>query len=217
MQPRTTRDEPACEQYDQKQKPGMTARTGAKESIKKRSEVMILSKARILCFILALFMCFCTAAPAMSSGTVKAGDGLYTSLSQMHGLRIGVQSGTTYDKIALSALPDAQLSYYNSIPDMVTALQAQKIDGFPCDEPILFAIMRENSRITLINESMDDFSCAFVFGKNDHGNLLSSQMSGMIEEMKAGGELDRLADKWVIGDCAAAEMPDLSLPARTAH
>ena len=58
-------------------------------------------------------------------------------LAQLNGKRIGVQTGTSFDEIVLEALPDSKISYFNTYPDMAAALEANKIDGFPGDQPVL--------------------------------------------------------------------------------
>ena len=45
----------------------------------------------------------------------------YTSLSQLNGKRIGVQTGTSFDKAVFEQLPDAEVSYYNTKADLISA------------------------------------------------------------------------------------------------
>ncbi|MBQ8964202.1 MAG: transporter substrate-binding domain-containing protein [Clostridia bacterium] len=132
----------------------------------------------------------------------------YTSLAQLDGKRIGVQTGTTFDEIVLGALPDAQISYFNSYPDMAAALEANKIDGFPGDEPVLRLMAAEDDKLTVLKETMDSFEFGFVLPKTEEGNKLLSEINAWLVEIKASGEMDEVVSKWTDGAESDKTLPD---------
>ena len=84
---------------------------------------------RIGCLALCLIL-FCGICSAFADGNSAAGG--------PGGKRIGIQMGSVFDHLVLEVIPDAELSYFNSMSDMVAALETGKIDAFPCDEPPIY-------------------------------------------------------------------------------
>ena len=155
--------------------------------------------------------------PTYHTGAVltvlKKGDGAaagqaITSMEQMNGKRIGVQTGTTFDDIVLQSLPEAKISYFNTYPDMAAALEANKIDGFPGDGPVLQMMASENRRLALLPETLDDFEFAFVLPKTEAGELLKGELDQWLSMMTDSGELETLTQKWTTGPEAEKTVPD---------
>ena len=156
--------------------------------------------------------------PTYNSGTTMAvlkkeqptvtQTGVFTSLSQLNGKRIGVQTGTTFDEIVLETLPDAKISYFNTYPDMAAALEANKIDGFPGDEPVLQLMAAEDNKLMVLNDRMDSFEFGFVLPKTEAGEALLSEINVWLEEIRASGKLDEVVSKWTSGVEADKTLPD---------
>ena len=147
-------------------------------------------------------------------GEDSAPSGAYTALSQLDGRRIGVQTGSTFDEIVLETLPKAEISYFNSYPDMAAALEANKIDGFPGDEPVLRLMASEDDKLTVLDETMDSFEFGFVLPKTAEGEKLLGEINAWLDTVKASGELDEVVSKWTTGAEADKTLPDYaSFPA----
>ena len=131
-----------------------------------------------------------------------------TALSQLNGKRIGVQTGTTFDEIVHEALPDALISYFNSYPDMAAALEANKIDGFPGDEPVLRLMAAEDSQLTVLDEYMDSFEYGFVLPKTAEGGELAAQINAWLKTAGESGELVSIISKWIDGPEEEKTLPD---------
>jgi len=137
-----------------------------------------------------------------------------TSLEKLKGKRIGVQTGTTFDEIVLNAIPDAQISYFNTYPDLSAALEANKIDAFPGDEPVLLLMMSENNKLALLDNRLDSFEFGFVLPKTAKGEKLRDELNAWIAGMKESGELDQVVSKWTSGPEEEKTVPDYaSFPA----
>ena len=130
------------------------------------------------------------------------------NLSALDGLRIGVQTGTTFDQIVLGALPDAQISYFNSYPDMAAALEAHKIDAFPGDEPVLLMMTAEDPQLAILTERMDTFETGFALPKTAAGEKLLGELNAWIASMQESGELEKTVQKWTLGQEADKTLPD---------
>ena len=53
-------------------------------------------------------------------------------------------------------IPDAEISYYNSYTDLLSALKADKIDGFAADEPLVKYMMIEDDSVDYLKDKMDE-------------------------------------------------------------
>ena len=153
-----------------------------------------------------------TEASPVETGTEEAAP--LGALSRFSGKRIGVQTGTSFDAIVLSAIPDAEIVYVNSKADLVNALEAHKIDGYAVDEPVVKFTMQENNKITFFPEYLDPFEFGFVFRKDEAGMALRDQFDAFLQACLADGTMDEIEQRWFSLDDADKVLPDYTqLPA----
>ena len=125
-----------------------------------------------------------------------------------------MQTGTTFDEIVLSALPDAKISYFNAYPDMAAALEANKIDAFPGDEPVLRMMAASDEQLAILDEHLDDFAFGFILPKTEAGGRLMGELNAWIADMEASGELEQMTKEWIEGPEDEKSLPDYkALPA----
>ena len=138
----------------------------------------------------------------------------YTALDQLDGKRIGVQTGTTAADIARGRLPNIEISYFSTFPDMAMALKTNKIDGFPGDGLVLKQMAREDPSLVVLDEMLRTYDCGFVLAKNEKGKALQAELNEWIGKMRESGELDRILIKWTEGPESEQTVPEYkSLPA----
>ena len=118
--------------------------------------------------------------------------GGFTSLDQLDGRRIGVQTGTTAADITLARLPHAQISYFSTFPDMAVALKARKIDGFPGDGLVL-------KQMTDIYQKLD-VTPIDRKGERFDPNLENAVLQGTSEEGEPGTVCQVLQKGYRMGD-----------------
>ena len=112
------------------------------------------------------------------------------------GKRIGVQTGTTFDDIIRLNIPDANICYYNTYTDMISAINSGTIDAFGVDEPVIRNIMAENNAMSYIEEFMDRYNYGFVFAKTKDGEELCSQLNDFLQEIKSDGTFKKINKLW---------------------
>ena len=130
-----------------------------------------------------------------------------TSLSRFEHARIGVQTGTSFDKMVKGKMPDAKVAYFNNKADLVAALTGHKIDAFAIDEPAAQILTQEYSEVTWLPDYLDTYSFALAFPKTKKGEALRNQCNDFLHQLP-DGTLDMLASKWFGEDEAAKTMPD---------
>ena len=134
--------------------------------------------------------------------------GVYTALSQLADKKIGVQTGTSFDKSVAALFPNAQIEYYNSKPDMINALQTYKIEAYAVDEPVAKAQMQQNDKLTYIPEYIESFDFAYVFAKNEAGQALCDQFSEYLDAIRADGTMAEIEAKWFSEDESVKTLAD---------
>ncbi|MBQ6259498.1 MAG: ABC transporter permease subunit [Lachnospiraceae bacterium] len=169
--------------------------------------------------LILLIMIF-TLSLSLLAGVVSRAEGAGTSsanatstgrrVSDYNGKRVGVLAGTMNDTFVIKALPDAKLSYYNNISDMIAALEADKVDCIAGDEPVLSMAASENDRLELLDESLQDYDLGAIFPKTQKGEKLLSEFNEFLTKLKASGELDEIYVKWKTGPEEKKTLPDYS-------
>ena len=134
----------------------------------------------------------------------------FSSLKELDGKRIGVQTGSTFDAITKQSLPNAKIEYYNTYADLAEAVTSNKIDGFPGDEPVIQLIATENPRLKILDDRLDSFEFGVVLPKSTEGDALKKEFDDWIVRNRDSGELKRLAEKWIKGPEAEKTVPDYS-------
>ena len=111
---------------------------------------------------------------------------------------IGVYTGSEYDTIAKVNIINANILYYNSYSDQISALKAGKIDGFLTDEPLAKEILKENDGLKILDEKLTEDSYAFAISpdKEDLQKEINIQLAKMIEN----GKLLEFENKWMGDD-----------------
>ena len=143
-------------------------------------------------------------------GSPSVPEAGFTSLSQLNGKRVGVQTGTSFDKAVFEQLPDSEVSYFNTKADLVSALLTYKIDAYTVDEPVAKAQMQQDDRLTYIPEYMESFDFAYVFPKTDAGQALCDQFSEYLRTIRADGTMAEIEAKWFSEDDAQKTIADYS-------
>ena len=161
----------------------------------------------------ALFQVEVTAMVKDDSAGVTA-HGVYDSIDELDGKRIGVQTGTTAPDVVLDRLPNASLSYFSTFPDMAAALEANKIDAYAGDGLVLRMMASEDSSLYVLDERMTSFDCGVVLQYSGKGDKLCAELNEWIADAKESGELDALISKWIEEPEDERTLPDYkSLPA----
>lgn len=116
--------------------------------------------------------------------------------SAFRGKRIGVATGSVHYDMVKKAIPDAEISYFDTLANIINAVEANKIDAFALDEPVILNIEREKPNITHIDESLGNIDNAFIFAKNDYGNKLRDEFNEFMSRIKSDGTLKEIRSIW---------------------
>lgn len=126
--------------------------------------------------------------------------------------RIGIQTGTSFEGIAMEIFPDADLQYYANGTDLKMALLGGKIDAFLLDDQTMITMRHQDPSVTFYDEYLSSEDMAFAFNKQT-GRKLCEQMNVFLAEARESGLLTELGNKWFLDDGSAEMETDiLTLP-----
>ena len=170
-----------------------------------------------ICFLRTLLMFLKPQQQEKTKSPLLSRNPKYSTTAELDGKPIGMQPGIIdWEEWVAKNLPNSQVQYYNTYPDLVSAMKTHKIEGFLVDSPVLELMATEDNEITAINEPIGEtFGYHFVFAMTKKGKALSDEMSEYIRKIKASGELDSIISKWEGADESQKIPPDFSkLPAK---
>ena len=140
---------------------------------------------------------YVTTQAVVASGGTEAAEA--ESIADLADAAIGVASGTTSLTVAEEVIaPKQQLQVFNSVDDVVAALQSGQIDAMVTDLPGAFYVRDAQLDDGVIvgqidsGEGGDEF--AFVLPK---GSALTADVSAAVDALREDGTLDELAATWI--------------------
>ena len=135
----------------------------------------------------------------------------YTSLSDFNGRRIGVVTGALQGAAIEKEIPGAELSYFNSVPDLLTAARQGKIDAFSATDQIIRYLMTENDDLTYLDEPLTEIMyTGVIFPKTEAGGALRDEFNQYLTEAGATGVLEELDGIWLGKDENRKTVLDIS-------
>ena len=127
-----------------------------------------------------------------------------TSVAELKNARLGAQVGTTsLDFITEVIQPTTEVQVFNDTNDAKSAMQNGQIDGIVVDLPTAYyitAVEIPKGKIVgqfAAQEGGEEFGMLF-----QKGNPLVSCVNGVLAELKASGELQKIQDTWLAGATA---------------
>lgn len=118
----------------------------------------------------------------------------FKSKKELDGKKIGILTGSIYDKPVRRIYQESTYSDYPSVDELTEALLDKKIDAFVIERPIAIICSNETDGVTYIDESVIPGDVGFVFSRKKE-NLLN-QFNKFIEDSKENGYMDYLDKKW---------------------
>ena len=118
-----------------------------------------------------------------------------TKLSDLSGKRIGIMTGSIQAVMMPEIVPDAEYLEFNSVSDLIAALNSNKIDAFGCDESLYTSMLWEGQEVDRIDEPLGESNYGVIFPKGKKLEL-QSEFNKFIADRTADGTLKALEEKW---------------------
>ncbi len=125
----------------------------------------------------------------------KGQDNAGSTLSDLAGKKVGVMTASIQAVMMPKLVPDAEYMEFNSISDMIAALNSNKIDAFGCDESLYTSMLWEGQAVDRIDEPIDKSNYGLIFQKGKKLEL-QNEVNEFIATISADGTLKALEEKW---------------------
>ena len=131
-----------------------------------------------------------------NTGGTQKNEESTTKISDFGDKNLAILTGTSFNEIVSRTLPNANQLYFNSMPDMVAALDNGKVDGIVLDEPVARNICYEKDNVTIVDGGMEEFDYGLVFNKNARCEKICDELSEYLDQLRESGELEEIQKKW---------------------
>ena len=129
---------------------------------------------------------------------VVLNDSEYTDQASLAGKTIGVQNGSTAEKILEESDFSKTIGNTIGFKDNVTAfmeLETKGIDAIFMDEVVAnYAITSQNKDFKVLEDGLTEEEYAVGFKKGN--TALKNEVQKYIDEMKADGTMTQISEKW---------------------
>ncbi len=125
-------------------------------------------------------------------------DSDITSIDDLSGKIIGVQSGTTGDLYATDDFGDENVERYNKGMEAVQALSQGKIDAVIIDNEPAKVFVQETEGLKILESAYAEEQYAIAIAL-DNTELLS-EVNAALAELKADGTIDSIVSKYITAD-----------------
>ena len=148
-----------------------------------------------LCLLVALIAVLLTFAACGAEKDGSIGVDGETKLADLSGKKVGVLTGSIQAIVMPQRVPDAEYMEFNALPDMIVALNSNKIDAFGCDESLYTSMLWQGQAVDRIDEPIDVSNYGIIFPKGQKLDL-QREINAYIASVKSDGRLDALEAKW---------------------
>ncbi len=142
----------------------------------------------------ALIVC----APGRAALAAGQDDADAAKVATLSGKVAGVMTGTPQDGIVRAAVPDAELLYFNSMSDLVLALQSGKIDFLCVSSVNYYSLAEQYDDLAYLDVALATFDVGAIFPQTAEADSLRAQFNEYVGSITASGELARLQDYWLM-------------------
>jgi len=102
--------------------------------------------------------------------------------------------------------PNATILQYKSLPDLVLAVREGKIDAAIYTRETLVKILRGDSELGLLGDSLLSYPIGMGFNKDN--DLLLEQFNAFLKQIKSNGDFEDMVNRWIRN--AGTVMPEIS-------
>jgi len=129
-----------------------------------------------------------------------------TSVADLQDKRIGVLLGSVHDTYATEHYPKATILQYKSPSDLVLAVKSGKVDAAMYTRETLVAILRDDSELGLVGESI--LAAPIGMGFHRDNDQLREKFNQFLRQIRQNGVFDDMVDRWM--KQGSTRMPEIA-------
>ncbi len=158
----------------------------------------------LLASAMVISLAACGSGDSGNDGKEESGAGedtaaeAITSIEQLEGKTIGVQTGTTGDIYVTDEFGEDSVERYNKGFEAVQALQQGKIDAVIIDNEPAQVFVSENEGLKILDEAYTEEEYAIAVSKDN--TELTQKLNEALAALKEDGTFDAIFDYYISGE-----------------
>ena len=142
---------------------------------------------------------------ANKKNLAKESSGKMKGVGDIADKKIGVLLGSVHDSYATKNFPEAKISHFQNVSDMLMSLNLDKVDVAFYDHISLKEVLEANQELGVL--AKDVFSVDMGAGFNKESTQLRDQFNLFLKEIKSKGIYADMVSRWM--DKGVTDMPEI--------
>lgn len=148
--------------------------------------------------------------PVRAWGASGTDSAAITKWDDLDGARVAMLIGAPFEEAVRAKCPTiGEVLYFATLPDMIAATNAGKVDAFVTNEAVGMLAANRNDNLKVFPEPLNEAEMGIAFPK---GSALTEQFAAITERMRQDGTADALWEKWTSADDSEKTVPEQDWP-----
>ena len=119
----------------------------------------------------------------------------YQTFADLEGAKVGVQLGSTQEKIAKTEIPNVNLQQLSNINNLILELKAGKVDAIVMEKPVAEMAVKSNPELAVGKPIYEEQTGGNAVGIAKNNPQLLSKVNEVITELNESGKMDEYIEK----------------------
>ena len=119
----------------------------------------------------------------------------YQTFADLEGAKVGVQLGSTQEKIAKTEIPNVNLQQLSNINNLILELKAGKVDAIVMEKPVAEMAVKSNPELAVGEPTYEEKTGGNAVGIAKNNPQLLAKVNEVITELNESGKMDEYIEK----------------------
>ena len=119
----------------------------------------------------------------------------YQTFADLEGAKVGVQLGSTQEKIAKTEIPNVNLQQLSNINNLILELKAGKVDAIVMEKPVAEMAVKSNPELAVGKPTYEEQTGGNAVGIAKNNPQLLAKVNEVITELNESGKMDEYIAK----------------------
>ena len=119
----------------------------------------------------------------------------YQTFADLEGAKVGVQLGSTQEKIAKTEIPNVNLQQLSNINNLILELKAGKVDAIVMEKPVAEMAVKSNPELAVGKPIYEEQTGGNAVGIAKNNTQLLAKVNEVITELNESGKMDEYIEK----------------------
>ena len=119
----------------------------------------------------------------------------YQTFADLEGAKVGVQLGSTQEKIAKTEIPNVNLQQLSNINNLILELKAGKVDAIVMEKPVAEMAVKSNPELAEGKPIYEEQTGGNAVGIAKNNPQLLAKVNEVITELNESGKMDEYIEK----------------------